>query len=263
MNWQHLVRAIVGELETVSSVEGAFLSGSLANQHLDDYSDVDLGIASSNSSTALDETFAVRRRLLVITGRPIRLLERSWGHCRMVAALYGKSQFPPIGLEVDLVFSQVRHVAEQMPYAPYRIVFDRNEKLQAALAKMSRSRPVQEMGDEIGRHLTWFPFYAHEANKACRRGDRFQVQSMLEEMRKSIFFAAATRQGQQIFGSKRAYRYLTQADQKLLRESYRRSDENMVANLTRLYVERLSELRSRYRIADDVENLKTVLRELV
>lgn len=263
MTWQHTVSALVGELETISSVEGAFLSGSLANRHRDDYADVDLGIASSNSASALDETFALHRRVLVAGGRPVRLLERRWGHCRMVAALYGKSQFPPIGLEVDLVFSQVRHVAEQMPYAPYRIVFDRKGKLQVALAKMSRSRPVREIKDTIGQHLTWFPFYAYEANKACRRGDRYQVQSMLEEMRKSIFFAAATRHGQQVFGSKRAHHYLSPADQKLLRESYRRSDENMVANLTRLYVECLSGLRSRYRIADDVESLQTAMQELV
>ena len=263
MNWQDKVNAIVSELVTVSSVEGVFLSGSLVNQHRDDFSDVDLGIASKNSIKAFSEIYALRHQLIAVAGHPIHLLERGWGHCKMVAALYSKSQFPPIGLEIDIIFSQVQYIAEQMPYSEYRVVFDRNGKLQSALAKTSQSKPAQEIEKEIVQHLMWFPFYAHDALKACKRRDEFQVQSLLEEIRKIVFFAAATRQGKQVYGSKRAYRYLSTTERRVIEQSYHHSDEDMVLQLTQLYLECVTKLVSNYRIANNVENARVVLQELL
>ena len=63
MNWQEALTAITIRLETISSVVGAFLSGSLVNEHLDDFSDIDLGIATKNSARAFDETFVLRHEL--------------------------------------------------------------------------------------------------------------------------------------------------------------------------------------------------------
>ena len=263
MNWQEALTAIITKLETISGVEGAFLSGSLVNEHRDDFSDIDLGIATKNSVRAFDETFVLRHELVAVVGQPIHYLERDWGRCKMIATLFGKSQFPPIGLEIDIIFSQLQYVSKQMPYCEYRIVFDRKGKLQSALAKMSQSKPSQEIENEIKQHLKWFPFYAHDALKACKRSDRFQVQSLLEEMRKLIFFAAATRQGKQVYGSKRAYHYLRTAERQVLEQSYHCSDENMVAQLTQLYIGCVTELQSNYRIGDNVENAKFVLQELL
>lgn len=263
MNWQEALTAIITRLETISNVEGAFLSGSLVNEYRDDFSDIDLGIATKNSTKAFDGTFVLRHELIAVVGQPIHYLERGWGHCKMIAALFGKSQFPPIGLEIDIIFSQLQYVSEQMPYSEYRIVFDRNGKLQSALAKISQPKPSQEIEKEIMQHLKWFPFYAHDALKACRRSDGFQVQSLLEEMRKLIFFAAATRQGEQVYGAKRAYRYLSTTERQILEESYHRSDEDMITQLTQLYLECVTELQSNYRIADNVENFQAALRELL
>jgi predicted nucleotidyltransferase len=246
VNWQEALTAIITKLETISSVEGAFISGSLVNEHRDLFSDIDLGIATKNSPTAFDEIFALRHWLITVVGQPIHFLERGWGHCKMIAALFGKSHFPPIGLEIDIIFSQLRYVSEQMPYSEYRIVFDRNGKLQSALTKVSQSKPGQEVEKEIAQQLKWFPFYVHEA-----------------EMRKLIYFAAATRQGDQIYGSKRAYRYLSMAERQKLEESYRRSDESMVAQLAQLYLGCVTELQASYRIADNVRNFQTTLWELL
>jgi hypothetical protein len=181
----------------------------------------------------------------------------------MIAALYGKSQFPPIGLEIDIIFSQLRYVSEQMPYSEYKIVFDRNGKLQPRLAMIGQSKPSQDIEEEIAQHLKWFPFYVHDARKACRRSDGFQVQSLLEEMRKLIFLAAATCQGDQVFGSKRAYRYLSIAERQTVEQSYHRSDENTVAQLARLYFECLAESQLKYRITDNVESAIIALQELL
>jgi predicted nucleotidyltransferase len=263
MDWQQALTAIITRLETVSSVEGAFLSGSLVNEYQDDFSDIDLGIATKNSAKAFDGAFGLRHELLSVVGQPLHHLERGWGHCKMIAALFGKSRFPPIGLEIDIIFSQLHYVAEQMPYSKYRIVFDHDGRLESVLARTSQSKPSQEIENEILQHLKSFPFCAHDALKACKRSDMFQAQSVLEEMRKLIFFAAATRQGEQVYGSKRAYRYLSATEQKILEESYRHSDENTVAQLTQLYLQFVTELESNYQIRAGFENAKTALRELL
>lgn len=263
VNLQKALTSIIARLETVSSIEGAFLSGSLINRDQDDFSDIDMGIATKNSIKAFNDTFALRHDLVSTAGNPIHYLERGWEHCKMIAALFSKSQFPTIGLEIDIIFSQLQYVSEQMPYAEYRIVFDRKGKLQSTLAKTSQSKPSKEIEIEILQHLKWFPFYVHDAIKACKRKDEFQVQSQLEEMRKLIFFAAATRQGKQVFGSKRAFHCLSTIEQQVIKQSYRRSDENTVAQLTQLYIELTNELQSKYRIRKNLENAKAAFHELL
>jgi predicted nucleotidyltransferase len=263
MNYQKVLGVLTNKLATFPSVEGAFLSGSLVNQFQDEFSDIDLGVVTKNSTKAFSEIFTLRHQLITAVGEPSHFLERGWEHCKMIAALYGRSQFPPIGLEIDIIFSQLRHGSEQMPYSEYRIVFDRYGKLQPMLAKMSQSKPSQEIENEIVQHLKWFLFYAHDALKACKRGDAFQVQSLLEEIRKMIFFAAATRQGEQVYGAKRAYRYLSTIERHIVEDSYHHSDENMVARLTQLYLECVTVLQSDYRIRDNVENTRIALQELL
>ena len=263
MHWPEALTAMIARLESISSVEGAFLSGSLVNEHRDEFSDIDLGLATKNSARAFDGTFALRHELIAAVGQPIHSLERGWGHCKMMAALFGKSRFPPIGLEIDIIFSRLRHVSEQMPHAKYRVVFDRRGRLQSALAGISPSKPRQEIEAEIIQHLQWFPFHVHDALKACQRNDVFQAQSVLEEMRKLIIFAAATRQGEPGYGSKRADRYLSTTERQILEASYRRSDENTVARLTQWYLECVTALPSNYRIRDKVENHKTALQDLL
>jgi len=263
VKWQAILTKITTKLEVISGVEGVFLSGSLVNQDQDDFSDIDLGVATKNSARAFDEVCSLRHQLIGNVGQPIQFLEREWGHCQMIAALYGKSQFPPVGLEVDIIFSQLQHVAEQMPWSEYKILFDRSGQLQPALAEVSQPRPNREVEKEIARHLSWFPFYVHDAVKACRREDQFQAQSLLEEIRKLIFFAAAAREGGQVYGAKRASRYLSPSERQHLEQSYRQSDESTVAQLTQIYLACLTELQVTYQIADNVEVLKSILQELL
>ncbi len=257
------LNAITTMLKGISSVEGVFLSGSLVNAHQDDFSDIDLGVATQSSAEAFDKTFALRHELIAVVGQPIHYLDRVWGNCKMIAALFGKSTFPPIGLEIDIIFSQLRYVAEQMPYSKYRIIFDRMGSLEPALAKTNPPKPKQEIENEIAKHLRAFPFYIHDALKGCKRGDEFQVQSLLEEVRKLIFFAAAMRRGEVVYGSKRAYYYLSTAERQVVEKSYLISDESTIAQLARLYIECLKGLRSSHRIDIDIEPASIMLQELL
>jgi len=263
MDREEALGTIIKRLETISGVAGVFLSGSLVNEDQDEFSDIDLGIATKNSAKAFNEVYGLRRQILAASVEPICLLEKGWGHCKMIAALFGKTEYPPTGLEADLIFSQLRYVPEQMPYSKSRVVFDRSRKLQAELAMMSQPRPAQEIEEEIGQHLIWFPFYSYDALKACRRKDEFQAQSLLEEMRKLIFFAAAARQGRQIFGSKRAYRCLTARERQILEESYRRTDEAVVAQLAQVYLECVAENSAKYQLAEKIGSFQNAMRELL
>jgi len=263
MNWRTIVSSIVEQIKNSSSIEGVFLSGSLIDENKDRYSDIDLGIASRNSSESFRKAYSLRHRIVAAVGQPVQFIERGWEHCRMIATLYAKSQFPPNGLEVDVVFSQLKHVSEQMPYADYEVVFDRSGRLKRALDAIARRKPKREIERELKQQLNWFPFYVHDAVKAYKRRDLFNLQSLLEEMRKAIFFAAATQAGGQVYGAKRVFKFLSVAERQIIETSYRESTERTIQSLTESYVACLTALQSDYHIEQDVERFRASLRELI
>lgn len=263
MDWQEVTDAIVECTKDERSVEGVFLSGSLVDAHKDQFSDVDLGIASANIAEDFAQTVALHSSIMSAVGRPIHYIERGWGNCKMIAALYGKSQFPPIGLEVDVIFSQLQHVSEQMPYADFEIVFDKSGLLKKALDKPARRRPKSEIVHELKLHLKGFPFYVHDALKACKRGDIFHLQSLLEEIRHALFSAAAISKGSQIIGSKRAYKCLSTSERRIIKDSYRNSSEEPIRQLANLYVSSLSSVQSEYIVEEEIVALKGTLLKLL
>jgi len=263
MDVRKIVAAIVEIVCEDQSVEGAFLSGSLVNADRNRWSDIDLGIVSKDTSKDFERVYSLREQIMRSAGRPLHFLERGWQHCRMVAILYGKSQFPPVGLEIDLIVSRLRHVSEQMPYAEYEVVFDRAGRLRRALERLERTKPKPETREELAKHLTWFPFYVHDALKAWKRGDAFHGQSLLEEMRTLLFFAAALREGAQVHGSKRAYRYLSPVERQRVTSSYREFARTSVKSLTEAYLSCLREIQCEYDIAHEVETFNGIVRELL
>jgi predicted nucleotidyltransferase len=263
MKWQKTLDTIVNALKTVSDVEGAFLGGSLANQNEDRFSDIDLGIVTRNSVKAFAQAYSMRSRLIAAAGTPLTFLDRGWAHCKMSAVLYGKSQFPPIGLEIDIIFSQLRHVSEQMPDSDYKMLFDRNGKLEPKLKQISRVKTKSEIEQELKKHLTWCAFYVHDAVKSCKRNDIFQAQSLLEEIRKLIFFAAGVRSKGQVYGTKHAYRYLSPKETKIIADSYCGLDEWMIRKLFKLYLECVTDLKSKYRVEQNIQKLQESSRQLL
>lgn len=258
-----IVESIVKTIESEESVQGVFLSGSLIDGNKDKFSDIDLGIASINNEETFEKAYSLRHAIMEAVGKPISFLERGWENCKMIAALFGKSQFPPLGLEVDVIFSQLRHVSEQMPYADYEIVFDRSGALGQALAKLSRRKPKEEVQKEIRLHLARCPFYVHDALKACERGDSPPFHTLLDEIRKQVFFAAAASRDQQVYGSKRGLKYLSASERLAFESSYHGFNKGTVQKLTDLYVAKLKELEVRYQLGADVEQLQRTLKELL
>jgi predicted nucleotidyltransferase len=258
-----IVESIVKTIESEESVQGVFLSGSLIDQNKDKFSDIDLGIASINSQETFEKAYSLRHAIMEAVGKPVNSLERGWENCKMVAVLYGKSEFPPIGLEVDVIFSQLRHVSEQMPYAEYEIVFDRSGTVRKALDELPRRKPKDKVEKEIRQHLTWCPFYVHDALKACERGDSPIFQTLLDEIRKLVFFAAAASRDKQVYGSKRGLKYLSAIERLAFESSYHGFNKGTVQKLTDLYVAKLKELEVRYQLGPDVEQFQRTLKELL
>jgi len=258
-----VVRAIVERLASEASIEGAFLAGSLVNEFADAFSDVDLGIATLDTATALEQAYALRHELLGLAGEPLTFIERGWEHCQMIAALFGKSRFPPAGLEIDLVFSQLRHVTEQMPYTEYRVLFDRRGALAEALGQLGRVRPRQEIEEELAARLRSYLFSLHDAVKACERGDAFHLQTQLEVMRGHVFFAAALRRGAEVYGSKRAHRYLSADEQQVLLESYTAPTRQAIERLSELFLACVDKPQLSPQVQGDLERFRQSLRELL
>jgi hypothetical protein len=152
----------------------------------------------------------------------------------MIAALYGADRYPPYGLEVDVVFSQLRHVGEQMPVSAYHILHDPSGTLRAALEHAQACAPTANW-NLLDRQLQWLPFYVHDAVVACRREDSAQLMTLFEEIRQLILFAAALRDGSAYVGSKKSMRHLHDGETADLRRYSRQLDLEGLHGLVRLY----------------------------
>jgi len=260
---QTIIQTIVSQLEGEESVEGAFLSGSLVNEDRDDFSDVDLGIATKNSLEDFDRGHSLRHQIMAAIGQPLHFLERGWAHCKMVAILYGNSEFPPIGIEVDIIFSQLQHVSEQMPYAEYEVVFDRSGKLKEELDKLPRLKPAQEIEHELRQHMSWCPFYIHDAVKAQKRGDLANFQSLMDEIRKLLFYAATVRNGKTQIGSKRGLKHLLSEEKETVENSYHEFKEGTIRRLVDSYLARLDTLKGHYEITQEFYAFQKSIQEIL
>lgn len=252
---------IVMMLRSEPAIEGAFLGGSLANEDKDEYADIDLGIVSGNDDVSLDAAWALRDRIIKLAGVPAHAAERSWDHCRMTAVLYPKTQFAPIGLELDLIVSQLQHVGEQMPFSEYQIIYDRAGRLNAALDAQTRFYTRAVIERMLAHHLNTFPFHLHAALKAQLRGDAFDLQSQLEEMRKLLYQAAAVREKALVHGSKRASRYLSPAEQHIVTQTFSHPTRENIQRLSEAYVHCLQAVRARYHLK--LEHFHAALRAVL
>lgn len=263
MHWQEHVERIVGRVRREPFIEGAFLGGSLVTGKWDEFSDVDLGIVTANNTNALQQAFALRDEIASLVGEPAHRLERRWEHSVMIALVYGRTQFPPIGFELDVFFGQLQYVAELMPGRHFTTLFDRTGELARALDRLSRERREGEVRSELLEQLEAFPFDANHAIKALARDDLFNYQNVLERMRAAILSAAASREGSVIRASKRASRYLAPAEREIVRRSYLEFTPQAVRQLVDLYVRLVHEVQGQYGLEAEVDRLRRALPEVL
>lgn len=262
MYWRQAVERIVELLRGEPAVEGAFLGGSLASKNWDKLSDIDIAIVTVDDPEELDQVYAMRCQIASTVGRPVHSLERQWGHCRMIALLFGRSQYPPLGLEIDIFFSQLSHISELMPGATFSMVFDRNGRLAPQLGKLNQIKLRSEIKQELEQQMAAFPFDANHAAKALLRGDFFHLQFVLERMRSAIYSAAASRYENLITGSKRASRYLAAPEREIIGKSCQDPTEESIRQLVELYLALLSETQHHFGLERQVGHLSRVLSQV-
>jgi hypothetical protein len=252
---------IVMMLRGEPAIEGAFLGGSLANEDKDEWSDINLGIASAEGVVALDAAWGLRERIIRLVGAPAHIAERNWDHCRKAAVLYPRTQFAPVGLALNVIFSELQHAGEQMPYSEYQIIFDRAGRLHAALDRQTKFYTRAVVERMLAQHLSSFPFLLHEALKAQLRGDAYDLQSQLDAMRKLLYQAAAVREKALLHGSKRASRYLSPVEQHIVDQTFAHPNRESIQRLTEAYAHCLQAVRAHYEV--DLEHFHASVRAVL
>ena len=273
------INGIIKRMRDEPSVEWAFLAGSLADQRRDAFSDIHLGVVSRDTLKDFRKAYALREDILSEIGQPLHLIEREWEHCKMVSVLYGKTKFPPGGLEIDLVFSQLKHLGQQNPHGRYRIIYERSEALKAQFERLPRQKPREEVEQELRQYLSGYPFYVYEVVKAFGRKDWANAQSLAEQMRKAIYFTAAVRAGcfehgyapgtsfsaveRSVSGSKRGLDHLSPGEKWVVENSCQAVTRKTIQRLVDLYLACLTAVQAEYQIEQDVERLRQTLPELL
>ena len=150
--------SVLKVLENSEDIEGVFVFGSMANQHRDAFSDVRLGIVAKNTADAFAKLTKSSESLLNAVGKPIQVEAHDQNKIQDLSALYGKDTFPPIGLEVQLVYGQLRYLQEMLPYTDYEILIDTGGKLAPALEKLRRTRPAEATERALNAQVSTYAF---------------------------------------------------------------------------------------------------------
>jgi len=263
MEGNPVIEKIKPVLENSAGIEGVFVYGSLVNHHRDAYSDIEIGVVTKNTATALKAAYESYTALLNAVGKPAQVIENARDHLKIVSALYGKDLFPPLGLELKLMYGQLRYAQEMLPYADYAILLDPNGKVAPALEKLRRTRPLEETERILNQQARSYAFVVQDVLKAYEREEDFQLQALLEDLRERIFFAAAARFGGQIQGAKRAERYLSAEEHQLFTESYQAPTLDTIRRLNELYARYLDELQTNFQIGNGGDGLRETLKALL
>ncbi|MFX1538816.1 MAG: hypothetical protein ACFFDI_31900, partial [Promethearchaeota archaeon] len=243
----------------VSKVNGIFLSGSLANKNQDAYSDIDIGVTTKNSLKDFEKVYASRHQIVRTVKGFSHSLDRGWGNCKMIAALYNSTEYPPIGLEIDIIFSEIHHVKEQMPYAKYKVLFDASGELEELLSNIPQIRPKSDIRSELKQYFSSLPFYVYDAIKAHHRNDMFLCQNLLEEIRKMIYFVIALSNNRYVYGAKRAMQSMTQKEIQIIKDSYKSNELKVLHSLLNLFLKHLKKIRLKFEVENEARTLFKVL----
>lgn len=258
-----VVNIAVEKVKDEPAVEGLFLFGSFASKTQDEFSDIDIGIATRDTVKDYRKAFGMSDDIFSAIGRRIGLLDDEQEHTHMTSALYGKSEFPPLGLRVDLLFGQLKHLAEKIPGEPGNIVFDRSGGLAAWLEKRAKTRTKDDIADCLRQSMNAFPFYVYDVARAFGRRDRARAQSTADQMRKAIFRVAAVRAGHGGNGGPYGLMDLKPGEKWIVEQTYQVCTRRTVQKLTELYMTCLADVQGAYRIEDEVSAIQHSLIDII
>jgi hypothetical protein len=156
-----------------SRVIAAFLGGSFARGAADAYSDLDLGLISTDS--AFEELCAGRETLIRLLGNPLFL--EDFDHLNNVHFILDD------GTEGELVIGSESHF-QHIHSGPYRVLVDKKEILARATFP-SHAVPDREQEEALRRLVAWFWHDVSHFVSAMGRGQLWWAYGQLDILRRS------------------------------------------------------------------------------
>jgi predicted nucleotidyltransferase len=153
-------------------VVAAFVSGSYARDAADVYSDLDLGLVTTDD--AYEEFITGREAFVRLLGKP--LFVEDFDLPNIVFAVLAD------GTELEVAFGSVSRVGD-LHAGPYLVVVDKEGILPGAVRPWS-GPPVAEQTETLRRLVYWFWHDVSHFVAAVGRGQLWWAQGQLEELRR-------------------------------------------------------------------------------
>ncbi len=264
MDFTKVVNIVAEQIKDDPAVEGVFIFGSIAAKKHDEFSDIDVGIATRDNLKDYRKACGLTESVLSAIGKRIAVSEEDEDeHTHTASALFGKTEYPPMGVKVDLLFSQMKHLGDKTPRSADFIIFDRNGSVASLIEKYAKSKPKDDITGKLKENLNEFPFYLYDALCAFGRKDHARVQSAAEQMRKSIYHVAAVRAGSKGQNSSYGLVNLAPGEKWVVEQSYQTCTRKTVMKLTDLYLSCFSGIQTIYHLEPEVTTLQQALSDLM
>jgi predicted nucleotidyltransferase len=168
---QPLLDRVVEICSNDERIVAAFLGGSLARDHADAFSDVDLCMIARDD--AFEDVVNDRASLIEQLGEPVFV--EDWGTPDVVSFVLAD------GTEAEIFFGREGGLAELRP-GSHRTLFDRHGLLEGVTFGAERADPL-ELEAVLGRTLSWFWHELSHFVKAIGRNQLWWAAGQLEALR--------------------------------------------------------------------------------
>jgi predicted nucleotidyltransferase len=183
-NYQAVLNRFVAACLADARVLAAFLGGSYARGTADAYSDLDLGLITTDAAYA--DFFAEREAFIRVLGVPLFLEDWNGSGVDMLFFIF------PDGVEGELALGQESHFAH-IHAGPYRVLLDKQGILASAVFPEPTVDPATQHAT-VHRQIHWFWHdLSHHFITPLARGELWGAYGYLDEMRRTCVDLARLR----------------------------------------------------------------------
>jgi len=184
-NHQVVVNRFVAACQADERVVAAFLGGSYARGTADAYSDLDLGLITTDE--AYDDFFAAREAFIQLLSAPVFLEDYYGDGVDFVCFIF------PDGTEGELVLGRESHF-NHIHGGPYRVLLDKKDILAGAVFRWHEPAQAEQI-ETLRRLIYWFWHdLSHHFITTMARGQIWSAYGALEDLRLTCVNLARLRQ---------------------------------------------------------------------
>ncbi len=184
-NHQVVMNRFVAACQADERVVAAFLGGSYARGTADAYSDLDLGLITTDE--AYDDFFAGREAFIQLLSAPVFLEDYHGDGVDFVFFIF------PDGTEGELVLGRESHFTH-IHGGPYRVLLDKKDILAGAVFRWHEPAQAEQI-ETLRRLIYWFWHdLSHHFITTMARGQIWSAYGALEDLRLTCVNLARLRQ---------------------------------------------------------------------